>query len=93
MIPAGKIASLNTGEMVGIIAKETPEYNGKYKSSNINCKITLDADALKQEENHYQKLPKYYDMKGNQEQIVRDNFMKIRSEVTEIVDSYIVLTS
>ncbi len=93
LIPAGKIAALNTGEMVGLIAKEAPDYNGKYKSSNIHCKITLDGSSLKQEEEHYQKLPKYYDMKGNQEKIVRDNFMKIRAEVTHIVDSYIVLTS
>jgi hypothetical protein len=49
MIPAGKIATLKTGEMVGMIAqwKNNAE---EYKTSAISGKINLDMNAIKDEE-------------------------------------------
>ena len=42
LIPAGKMASLNTGEMVGLIAADVQEtYTGKFETSAINCKVNL----------------------------------------------------
>ncbi len=40
LIPAGKMASLNTGEMVGLIAADVQEnYTGQFETSAVNCKI------------------------------------------------------
>lgn len=62
LIPAGKIASLKTGEMVGIIAKDANDESlaGEYKTSAVNCKINLDMKAIGQEEKNYKALPQFY---------------------------------
>src|SRR5690606_11686184 len=39
MIPAGKIAALKTGEMVGLIAQDEVTQDGEYQSSAIHGKI------------------------------------------------------
>src|ERR1700733_16056041 len=47
LIPAGKMASLNTGEMVGLIAADVQEtYTGQFETSAINCKVNLNAAEL-----------------------------------------------
>lgn len=58
LIPAGKIASLNTGEMVGLIAQDVQDqYTGRFETSAVNCKINLDGKAIVQEEAGYRDLP------------------------------------
>ena len=58
LIPAGKIASLNAGEMVGVIAGEAQEnYTGKFESSAVHCRISLDKKAIAGEERNYRQLP------------------------------------
>ena len=47
MIPAGKIAALKTGEMVGMIAQGEENNTEEYKTSAISGKINLDMKALK----------------------------------------------
>jgi type IV secretory pathway TraG/TraD family ATPase VirD4 len=43
LIPAGKIASLKAGEIVGIVARDTMEtYTGKYETTAVNCRVNLD---------------------------------------------------
>src|SRR6202012_6007647 len=57
LIPAGKMASLNTGEMVGLIAADAQEtYTGKFETSAVNCRINLDSKAIAYEEAHYPDL-------------------------------------
>lgn len=86
LIPAGKIASLRSGEMVGIIADDAAEkYTGKYVSPVINCRINLDMEAIQKEENSYHELPVYYDFKGEKEEILLENFKRINQEVKEII--------
>jgi len=86
LIPAGKMASLNTGEMVGLIAADVQEnYTGKFDTSAIHCRINLDRNAIKVEEAGYKDLPVYYDFNGNKEEILRQNFTRITSEVENIV--------
>lgn len=92
LIPAGKIASLNTGEMVGLIAAEPQEhYDGQFETSSIHCRINLDAQALKIEEQNYPELPTFYDFGHNKEQILLENFLKINEDVAQIVLEFMQL--
>ena len=89
LIPAGKIASLNTGEMVGLIAADIQdEFTGKYQTSAINCKINLDLNEIRQEEANYQELPVYYDFKGKKDEILKANFLKINDAIDELVKKF-----
>lgn len=89
LIPAGKIASLNTGEMVGLIAADVQEdFTGAFETSAVNCRINLDMQAISAEEKGYRDLPVYYDFGGNREAILRQNFLKINKEVEEVVNQF-----
>lgn len=94
MIPAGKIAALRTGEMVGMIAQGEENDTDEYKTSAINGKINLDSKAIKQEEQNYVPMPVYYsfiDKAGNnrKEEVLMTNFRKINKEVELIVNEHI----
>ena len=94
MIPAGKIAALRTGEMVGMIAQGEENDTDEYKTSAINGKINLDMKAIKQEEQNYIPMPVYYsfiDKAGNnrKEEVLMTNFRKINKEVELIVNEHI----
>lgn len=91
MIPAGKIATLKTGEMVGMIAQGEENDTEEYKTSAMNGKINLDMKAIKQEEHNYVKMPSYYsfvDKMGNNRKndVLMTNFRKINKEVELIVN-------
>ena len=89
LIPAGKMASLNTGEMVGLIAADVQEvYTGKFETSAVNCKVNLPAAELAAEEKGYRDLPVYYDFAGRKDEILRENFKRINSEVDAVVESF-----
>ncbi|MGF7079700.1 type IV secretory system conjugative DNA transfer family protein [Mucilaginibacter sp. UYCu711] len=89
LIPAGKIASLNTGEMVGLIAQDVQDtYTGKFETSAVNCKINLDRKEIEREEAGYRDLPNFYDFGGNKDQILRENFLRINREVESIIKNF-----
>lgn len=88
LIPAGKIASMHTGEIAGIIATEGTQFDGKYKTSNIHCRVNLNMKEIKQEESSYRTTPKYYDFKGKKEEILTKHFEKIHNQVTEIIEKH-----
>lgn len=93
MIPAGKIATLKTGEMVGMIAQGEENDTEEYKTSAMNGKINLDMKAIKEEENNYVKMPSYYsfvDKMGNKRKndVLMTNFRKINKEVELIVNEF-----
>ncbi len=94
MIPAGKIAALRTGEMVGMIAQGEENDTDEYKTSAINGKINLDMKSIKQEEQNYVPMPVYYsfiDKAGNnrKEEVLMTNFRKINNEIELIVNENI----
>lgn len=90
LIPAGKIAALRAGEMVGMLAADAvADYTGKFEPSAVNCRINLDIDAIKKEEQGYRKLPVYYDFKGKKDEILRQNFHRINQEVQQLVKQFI----
>ncbi|UWX66187.1 type IV secretion system DNA-binding domain-containing protein [Empedobacter stercoris] len=89
MIPAGKIAALKTGEMVGIIAQESN--TEEYKTSAFNGKISLNMNEIKKEEENYPKLPVYYSFVDHnrinrKEDVLMTNFRKINREVELLVN-------
>jgi hypothetical protein len=86
LIPAGKIASLNAGELVGIIAADAEEkFTGKYTTSAIHCRVNLDMKQIAREEREYKPLPQYYDFGEAREATLTQNFFRITQEVQEIV--------
>ncbi|WP_176763221.1 type IV secretory system conjugative DNA transfer family protein [Riemerella columbipharyngis] len=91
LIPAGKISTLQTGEMVGMIAKGKNNEEEEYKTSAISGKINLDMNAIKQEEQNYVEMPNYYsfiDKSGadKKNEVLMTNFRKINKEVDIIVN-------
>lgn len=93
MIPAGKIAALKTGEMVGMIAQSEENDTDEYKTSAINGKINLDMKAIKEEEANFVKMPIYYDFSKNpnltKNDILLANFRRINKEVEILVHQMI----
>lgn len=90
LIPAGKIANLKTGEMVGLVAQDVSEkFTGEYKPSALNCKINLDLDAIKYEEAHYRELPKFYDFKGKKDEKLDQNYDRIVAEIDYVINQFV----
>ena len=94
MIPAGKIAALKTGQMVGMIAQGEENDTEEYKTSAVNGKINLDMRSIRQEEQSYVEMPVYYsfvDKKGKnrKNEVLMTNFRKINKEVELIVNENI----
>ena len=89
LIPAGKMASLNTGEMVGLIAADVQEnYTGKFETSAINCRINLNKTELEREESNYKPLPSYYDFHHKKDEVLRHNFLRINKEVDDLITAF-----
>ncbi|WDF80758.1 TraM recognition domain-containing protein [Mucilaginibacter sp. KACC 22773] len=89
LIPAGKMASLNTGEMVGLIAADVREkFTGKFETSAVNCKVNLDPKEIAEEEAGFTDLPVYYDFKGRKDEILRHNFLRINREVETMIAKF-----
>jgi len=78
LIPAGKMASLNAADL-------QENYTGKFDTSAVHCRVNLDSKAIKVEEAGYKDLPVYYDFGGKKDEILRQNFSRITTEVEDIV--------
>jgi len=86
LIPSGKIAALNTGEMVGILARDAEQgYRGNFSPSAVNCKINLDLKSIAKEEASYPSMPVFYNFNGNKQAVLSENFNKINQEVSGII--------
>lgn len=86
LIPAGKIASLNAGELVGMVAADAKEeYTGKFETSAINCRVNLNLNEIRKEEQSYRPLPAFYDFNGKTDEKLRRNFDRISQEIQEMV--------
>lgn len=89
LIPAGKIASLQTSEMVGLVARDvnnSEKYTGEYVSSAVHCKINLDMESIKREESNYPELPTYYNFKGKMDEKLFANYKRITDEIKDMVE-------
>lgn len=94
LIPASKIASLKTGEMVGILAKNERNDSSntglkEYSTSVFNGKINLDMNAIKKEENNYHDMPIFYRFQDGEKNIKNEflfsNFLKINNDIETLI--------
>jgi hypothetical protein len=80
-IPASTIASLSSGEFVGMVA-DNPDQVINLKS--FHCKIINDHEALKQESNSYINIPEVSKVDNA---IVQRNYQQIKQEVQDIIET------
>lgn len=82
-IPSSKIASLSSGEFVGMVADDPSE---KIKLKIFHCEVLNDHEALKKEQNLYKELPLIKDISQN---MILKNYFKIKQEVDRLIQNEI----
>ncbi|WP_214071837.1 conjugal transfer protein MobC [Mucilaginibacter sp. dw_454] len=78
-IPVSTIASLSSGEFVGIVADD-PEQRIKLKA--FHAEIINDHEAIRQEESHYKQLPA---LRTITQALVMNNYLKIKMDIEELI--------
>jgi len=78
-VPASKIASLSSGEFVGIVADNPEE---KIKLKMFHCEIQNDHKAISVEEGGYKQIPRPREV-GQDE--VAENYVMIKAQVEELI--------
>ena len=82
-VPASKIASLSSGEFVGMVS-DNPD--NKIPLKAFHCEILNDIPALQKEESEYKEIPVIRDI--NRE-MVELNFLRIKQEVQDFSEAEI----
>jgi hypothetical protein len=78
-IPASKIATLSSGEFVGLVA-DSPDV--KIKQKMFHAEIQNDHEAIKKEEEGYRPLPVVQQVTSEN---IRENYLKIKKEVETLL--------
>lgn len=78
-VPASKIASLSSGEFVGIVADNPEE---KIKLKMFHCEIQNDHRAIAQEEKGYKQIPRPREV-GQEE--IAENYVMIKAQVEGLI--------
>lgn len=79
-IPASKIASLSSGEFVGMVADDPDE---RITLKVFHAEILNDHDAIRKEEESYKPIPAV--RKVTQDE-TRDNYLRIKEDIRYIID-------
>ncbi len=79
-IPASKIASLSSGEFVGMVADNPEE---KIKLKMFNAQIINDAEKLSREEKKFKDIPLVYEVTQQQ---VMDNYHQVKLDIKKIIE-------
>lgn len=82
-IPASKIASLSSGEFVGLVADNPDE---KIKLKMFHAEIINDNETLTKEALDYQEIPKVSNVSPQQ---VSDNYYQVKMEIKKILSEEI----
>jgi hypothetical protein len=82
-IPASKIASLSSGEFVGMVADDPDR---KIELKAFHCEILNDHNALKNEQQSYKEIPVIRKLDNT---IVQQNYFQIRKDVQNIIQTEI----
>lgn len=80
-IPASKIATLSSGEMVGIVADNPEE---KIKLKMFHAEIQNDHKRIKAEEDQYQPIPQIRNIKAED---VQNCYQQIKNDVQLIIET------
>lgn len=89
MIPASKIANLQTGELVGQIAFDYGMSDDEnFVTTAFNCRTEFDLKAIEKEEQQYVDCPKYYKFESieSREKILMSNYDKVYAEIDDLID-------
>jgi hypothetical protein len=100
LVPASKIADMPTGWICGQVARDFVKTKTglggsmdiqkaeEFKTSKFFCKTDFDMNAIKDEEEHYVPLPKFYTFASRdaRERILYENFISVETDVKEMVD-------
>jgi hypothetical protein len=80
-IPPSKIASLSSGEFVGMVADDVTE---KIKRKLFHGEIINDHEGIKRETESYETIPKVREVS---QQEVQENFMQVKLDVRLIIEN------
>jgi hypothetical protein len=80
-VPPSKIASLSSGEFVGLVA-DNPD--GKIDLKSFHCEIINDHHALKAEELSYRNIPEIRKIDNS---MVQKNYSQIKQDIQDIIHS------
>lgn len=80
-IPPSKIASLSSGEFVGMVADDP---SCKIDLKTFHCEILNDHDAIKKEEAAYREIEP---VRRIDQQAVQRNYEQVKQDVQEIIQS------
>jgi type IV secretory pathway TraG/TraD family ATPase VirD4 len=93
VIPQGKISTLDTGEMVGLIVRDVQQkkqnqIETKAIPSIVNCKIDLPMDEIRIEEANYREIPPAFKFENADKEEIKqfliENMVTIRKEISYI---------
>ena len=79
-IPPSRIASLSSGEFVGIVADDP---NQKIELKVFHCNIKNDHDAIAEEEDRYSDIPSIRNVSAD---AIHANYLSIKHEVSDIIE-------
>ena len=79
-VPASKIASLSSGEFVGMVADDPDE---KIDLKVFHSEILNDHESIRNEEKSYHEIPPVRDVSPEE---IQQNYLRIKEEVRMIVD-------
>ena len=79
-IPPSRIASLSSGEFVGIVADDP---NQKIDLKVFHCNIKNDHDAIAEEEDRYSDIPAIRNVSAD---AIHANYLSIKHEVSDIIE-------
>lgn len=82
-IPASKIATLSSGEFVGMVADD-PDM--KIKLKTFHCEIINDPETLKREEQNYQDLPVISKITT---QMIMEKYYKVKQDIEDLIETEI----
>jgi hypothetical protein len=80
-IPSSKIASLSSGEFVGMVADDPTE---KIKLKTFHCEIVNDHEELRREQNSFAELPVVSEV--DQKKLM-DNYYRVRQDIEELIET------
>lgn len=80
-VPASKIASLSSGEFVGMVADDP---TAKIELKTFHCSILNDHDALKREQQHYKSVPVVRPVSIS---MIQKNYTQIKQEIEDLINA------
>lgn len=84
-IPASKIASLSSGQFVGMVADDP---NNKIDLKVFHNEIQNDHEALRKEEQAYKPIPVIKNITAEE---IEENYLKIKREVEDLINTELTL--